>query len=118
MVLQKETVDDELEHFEDVIEDPEDASNHPSSRSQISSVVSASKDSGKLKNSNHKKDYNSDSEDCLTSGNKLKDVTDGNKQEAQAPNTTFALPAGYNPRHREPSYWYSSFRASPFSNKT
>lgn len=81
MVLQNESADDDFEHFEDIIEDPESAI--PSASHSVNSGGSA------LQNG-RKEDYG-----CLG------DDDDGSKEKSQ---TRSALPAGYDPRHREPSF--------------
>lgn len=96
MVLQKESVDDELEHFDDIKEDPEEENPHLS-KSPSSRDISASEDCRTSVFSKHE-DHNHDIEDGLH---------DDSREKAQAPHSS-ALPAGYNPRHREPSYWYRS----------
>jgi len=102
MVLQKESIDDELEHFEDIPEEPEDLGNLPSSNSPSSGGTVALQDGG---NSNHKENYNYNNEDCLNYALRAKSVNNGNKEKAQTPQEGSALPVAYNPRHREPSYW-------------
>ncbi|XP_038990423.1 CCAAT/enhancer-binding protein zeta-like [Phoenix dactylifera] len=54
----------------------------------------------KLQNSNYKEDYDSEVDD----GSRIKTVSDGSKEEVQPSHMRSKLPAGYDPRHREPSY--------------
>ncbi|ONK75213.1 uncharacterized protein A4U43_C03F14530 [Asparagus officinalis] len=104
MVLQKESVDDELEHFEDIKEDPEDVGNPPSSNSTNPDEIAVSQRYGNSKLSNHKEDHKYDSDDCLNVGLRANSVNNGKAEKSQVPVEVSALPAGYNPRHREPSY--------------
>ncbi|XP_038990337.1 CCAAT/enhancer-binding protein zeta [Phoenix dactylifera] len=100
VVLQNESVDDDLEHFEDIIEGTEDLSMTPSGNSANSGCSSASQAGKKLQNSNYKEDYDSEVDD----GSRIKTVSDGSKEEVQPSHMRSKLPAGYDPRHREPSY--------------
>lgn len=103
MVLQNESVDDDLEHFEDIIEDP-DPVIPPSSNSVNSGGSAASQNDEKLCVSYHKEDYDSEGEDGLDDELRSKAVDCDNREQAQKPHMGSALPVGYNPRHREPSY--------------
>ncbi|XP_020198114.1 protein SLOW WALKER 2 [Aegilops tauschii subsp. strangulata] len=92
IVLQNESVDDGIEHFEDIVENPEDpaiASTSPIK--QDSMLASLEK-------------YNSDGEDDSDATKQVKvSASDENGQtNASAEGSTSHVL--YNPRHREPSY--------------
>lgn len=104
MVLQNESVDDELEHFEDIIEGNEDLAMAPSGNTTNSGCSNALQAGKKLKNSNYKEDNDSEVEDGHSNGSRIKTVSDGSREAAQISHMRSNLPAGYDPRHREPSY--------------
>lgn len=92
IVLQNESVDDDIEHFEDIIENPEDpAIASKTLNKQDGMSVSLEK-------------YNSDDEDGSDTTKQAK-VSDGDEKgqtNASAEGSTSHVL--YNPRHREPSY--------------
>ncbi|KAG8048511.1 hypothetical protein GUJ93_ZPchr0009g334 [Zizania palustris] len=92
IVLQNESVDDSIEHFEDIVEKPEGPS-----------VTSINTDEHTDRLATLEK-YNSDAEDGSDTIEHVKLVTsdekDGNVISAEG-STLHAL---YNPRHRDPSY--------------
>ncbi|KAG6480353.1 hypothetical protein ZIOFF_063853 [Zingiber officinale] len=102
-VLQTETVDDDIEHFNDIIEDPEDIIMEQSSKLIKSGASAVSQ------NNKKRQEYEDDDSEAETS---LKDVSKINavgKQQSVDnqplnPGPGLILPAGYNPRHREPIY--------------
>lgn len=120
-MLQNESVDEEIEHFQDIVEETD---NEPS-------VASWKKDNND-KTVNSINDANSDDESSededdhpvTDSGEDVSDesgefvITDHTKdihksETHSAPDThqsrsskKSSLPGGYDPRHREPSYWY------------
>ncbi|KAF7843646.1 CCAAT/enhancer-binding protein zeta [Senna tora] len=124
MLLQNESIDEELEHFEDV---KEDADNEPSTASikqddgvelvqndddSNSENESSEKEDDLPKSSNNDDDDDSDddSEDAeFLLGRKgknlenLRPVSDDGQQSQLSSNKSF-LPGGYDPRHREPSF--------------
>lgn len=100
MLLQNESVDDDLEHFEDIIESPEDLAVAPSGNSINSDQLPISLGGKKLTDSVH------DEEDHdLEVEVGCENVSEGNREENYTTNQGSTLPAGYNPRHREPSFW-------------
>lgn len=126
MVLQNELADDDDEHFEDVVEEAENkacitpeildnAFEVASSREGrvADSDSDSSLDEGGAANSGSE-DEVSDEGDDLFVGGVLKDQQEAkagyDHRDRQPPvsndNVRASLPGGYNPRHREPSYWY------------
>lgn len=121
MMLQDESIDDDIEHFEDVIEESDNEpspvseekdielvhnsdtanSDHDSSEDDIDSPASYSEDEG------------SDEADEFLFRNDSKEskmVPDSSVQQPQVVSSEkSALPGGYDPRHREPSYWLVFF---------
>jgi ribosome biogenesis protein MAK21 len=97
IVLQNESVDDGVEHFEDIVENPEEAA--------IASTT-PNKQDGMLASLEK---YNSDAEDDSDT-TKQANVTAGDEKGqtngSAAGSTSHVL---YDPRHREPSYWYCLF---------
>ncbi|XP_052181696.1 protein SLOW WALKER 2 isoform X1 [Diospyros lotus] len=120
MLLQNESVDEDLEHFEDIVEETEDQTttkfNKPNNATEnvpiddSNSVDSdSSQDEGVSISSDSKSDV-SDEEDDLLVGEALQDVEeakpmpDQSRKETQVSDVRSSLPGGYDPRHREPSY--------------
>ncbi|KAK9132331.1 hypothetical protein Scep_011859 [Stephania cephalantha] len=113
MVLQSESIDADLEHFEDISEEPEsevgtapsvNSNENHSAKTESNSSESESEDG--LPDSVSSDDL-SESEGILGKhgANAIGEVitaSDHNKSQPQAPN--MRLPGGYDPRHREPSY--------------
>lgn len=96
-MLQNESVDDDDEHFEDIVESPEDAS--------VAAAV-LNKHSDKLASS-EKHDIGADDN---SDGIKQVELVEGDgKDENNASTEASRLHTLYNPRHREPSYWYCLF---------
>ncbi|KAG0477200.1 hypothetical protein HPP92_014041 [Vanilla planifolia] len=81
LALQKESVDDELEHFEDIIEE----------------------DQGMLPEDNSK-NINSEKASCLNDDSTITGQIDDCKGEDQSQLKSSSHPGGYNPRHREPVF--------------
>lgn len=101
MALQNESVDDDLEHFVDIIEEPQNSSAVPSSKTPGSSGAHAAAfDSVKPPASYACVHDDSDGEDHVNDGTQFQSgyANKGPGQESSA--------VGYDPRHREPSYWY------------
>lgn len=124
LVLQNESVDDELEHFEDVVEEEDIKETSPEQRDRKDDVQlthgsdTASSDSDSSDEEDdtpvsHSKDEMSDDDDGeLLMRYDTKDTAElaiqKSGENGQQPDTlskVSSLPGGYNPRHREPSYW-------------
>lgn len=56
--------------------------------------------------SQHDKNSQYEGETGLEDSVKINTIRNHSLGGDQALHTGFTLPAGYNPRHREPSYWY------------
>ncbi|KAL6996203.1 auxilin-like clathrin-binding protein required for normal clathrin function [Sarracenia purpurea var. burkii] len=120
MVLQNESIDEDLEHFEDIVEEPVNQiitkSSEPDNACEtIRSGDGTDADSDSLQDENVSLtfDYDSDGSDeavdLLFGGGsedakEIKSVADQNRQQPQVSDMRSSLPGGYNPRHREPSY--------------
>ncbi|KAG9457617.1 hypothetical protein H6P81_002125 [Aristolochia fimbriata] len=123
IMLQNESVDDELEHFEDIIEETQSIPDTAlSSKLQYSDGTtdangvdrddgndfSDTDDSEDLPASDSDDDKSSEGEDnliddVLLDGGKP-DKTISQREQVQVPNVGSLLPGGYDPRHREPAY--------------
>lgn len=122
MVLQNESVDEDLEHFEDVVEETD---NEPSDASKTEEndvkLVKRTDDAKSDSESSEDEDIpTSDSEEDVSDQPEELIIRDNPKdlQKSKAPShhvpqpptsSKSSLPGGYNPRHREPSYWYFLF---------
>lgn len=122
LVLQNETMDEDLEHFNDVVEDDEDQTNATEIEiSQAANDNQNSDDGGTNSDSSLSEgdsappdsegEDSDESNDLLMGGDqgKIKDsmsIIDDNKLQSEVTDSRSRLPGGYNLRHREPSYWY------------
>lgn len=106
MLLQSESVDDDLEHFEDIIESPEGLTVAPSGNSINSDELPTSLGGKILTDLVHdEEDHDLEVEVGCENRSKRENVSEGNREENHTTNEGSTLPAGYNPRHREPSFW-------------
>ncbi|KAF7136141.1 hypothetical protein RHSIM_Rhsim08G0242500 [Rhododendron simsii] len=116
LVLQNESANEDVEHFEDIEEETTDQKPTKSSETDnASKIVSTSDTDG---DSSQEEDVSSasdsetdvsDEEDLLVAGGledvkEMKEIPDLTKQQPQVSVGRSSLPGGYNPRHREPSY--------------
>ncbi|XP_072984339.1 protein SLOW WALKER 2 [Typha latifolia] len=104
MVLQSESVDDDLEHFEDIVESPEDLASVLPDNSTNSVGQTTAQVGEKSLASYNEEDHGSEFADGHNDRLKTRNVRDEDKEENHTLNKGLVLPAGYNPRHREPSY--------------
>ncbi|GLU14192.1 hypothetical protein SLE2022_307760 [Rubroshorea leprosula] len=118
MVLQNESVDDELEHFEDIVEETDNEPSNASKKEEnnadlhgdaADSESDSSEDGGNLQASYSEDDESDDAEELLIRDDsndhqKPKTLSDHKVQKTQVFPKRSSLPGGYNPRHREPSY--------------
>ncbi|KAE8696368.1 40s ribosomal protein SA [Hibiscus syriacus] len=121
-MLQNESVDEGLEHFEDIVEETVTEPNLASKKEENNADIYV----GKAANSDSSEDEGvlpsySDA-DVSEDANELiiretpKDIrvqepkTISDQNSSKPPKSTIKsfLPGGYDPRHREPSYWYLS----------
>lgn len=123
LVLQNETMDEDLEHFRDVTEDDDDQTNaieikmaqavHDTNKNSngngTDSDSSASQDDSTPPDS---EGYDSDEANDLFMGDGQDDIkesrliADNNKLPSEVTDVRSTFPGGYNLRHREPLYWY------------
>ena len=119
MVLQNESIDEELEHFEDVVEETDDEPNTTSKKEEHVVGLVHGSDAAKSDSASSEDEDDtpaSDSED-VSDGEELlvrndskdleesKTLSEHNGQQRQVSSKSSLLPGGYNLRHREPSYW-------------
>lgn len=123
-MAQRESVEEEedVEHFEDVREEDEIVPNKEAETKEndvevdqdngrITSRDSSSDDEGALadRQSDEEDDYDSDDAEELfrkeTPHEVTKEVSNDMEKRSQPPLKSSCLPGGYDPRHREPSYW-------------
>lgn len=96
-MLQSESVDDDVEHFADIVEDPQNLDHTATLNKMQNPVV----DECGLSTSLEVKDLLplASGEVCNSGGDNL------HREQNLSSTDTYTLPAGYNPKHREPSYW-------------
>nr|GMC71042.1 CCAAT/enhancer-binding protein zeta [Ipomoea batatas] len=116
MMLQSESVDEDLEHFEDVKEDDENQASPATTKTVNVEGVTHSND--ELNNESSSLDeggnLSSDSEDVQLDDLLVENGSDepkkstpnsnSNKLEPQISSGSLSMPGGYNLRHREPSF--------------
>lgn len=130
MLLQNESIDEELEHFEDVIEETDNEPRAVSNKQDdIGPVQNSDNENSDGSSSEGEDDPPASSEDDNSDGasededfflaknkpslgksksasdNKSKSVPDNEVWQSQVSAKKSFLPGGYDPRHREPSYW-------------
>lgn len=91
IVLQSESVDDDIEHFEDIVESTDNPAISSTMPDKHNDILATQK-------------YNSDTEGGSDNINQVKLVAGDEKDETNASTNGSTLHALYNPRHREPSY--------------
>jgi len=119
MVLQNESANEDVEHFEDIEEETVNEKTTKSSEADNASKIVSSGDRTNTEgDSSGEEDVSlasdsetdvSDEEDFLVAGGledvkETKEIPDLTKQQPQVSDGRSSLPGGYNPRHREPSY--------------
>ncbi|KAL2534208.1 CCAAT-binding factor [Abeliophyllum distichum] len=118
MVLQNESVDEDLEHFEDIVDDDnKQASLVPDNKDEVAQTSNendsdsdSSLDKGGSMTSGSDEDDLSEAYGLLGKGgaDELKELKSASDREGgdhlQRENDSLTLPGGYNPRHREPTY--------------
>ncbi|WVZ25603.1 hypothetical protein V8G54_004147 [Vigna mungo] len=126
MVLQNESLDDELEHFEDVIEpDNEPSSVSNKQKDNVAVAKNGEDPSADASSSESEEDLPAASEDddsdddgsedagfllakdetVHKESKKSKSVSNNESKQSQLSAEKSSLRVGYDPRHREPSYW-------------
>lgn len=121
LVLQNETMDEDLEHFRDVKDDDDDQTN--ALEIKMTEAVHDTKNcdgngtdrdsSGSLDDSTPDSEgYDSDEANDLFMGDgqddikESKPIADHNKLPSKVTDVRSTFPGGYNLQHREPLYWY------------
>lgn len=119
MVLQNESANEDVEHFEDIEEETVNEKTTKSSEADNASKIVSSGDRTNTEgDSSGEEDVSlasdsesdvSDEEDFLVAGGledvkETKEIPDLTNQQPQVSDGRSSLPGGYNPRHREPSY--------------
>lgn len=106
-MLQNELIDEDLEHFEDMPEDDEYAANPR----QNEMVQSANAQSCAAVGIDSEGNVSDDANDLLLEGGQRnlkgsKPVTVSSGLASELTTIRSTSPGGYNPRHRDPLYWY------------
>lgn len=120
-MLQNEAADadDDLEHFEDIDENDENQAipvqDNGDKKSPVADISNGSDSDGDSSNddeggsatSGSDRDSFDEGDDLLGEGgfDKLEELKIASDHKMQNLHEGLALPGGYNPRHREPSYW-------------
>lgn len=132
MLLQNESTDEDLEHFEDIVEETDDQTgtkldkpNNDTESVPVGDSNSADDDSSQeegVSTSSDSESDVSDEADDLLFGDALEDdvetkpIPDQSRRKPQVSDVRSSLPGGYNPRHREPSFWYFHFLGIAFEH--
>lgn len=107
MVLQNELADEELEYFEDVVEEPDTEANKAADKPESDDVDDdPSEDEAGSPVPSSDDEFSDKGDDDLLGFNSLTNPDDTQKASGHAvKNAKSSLPGGYDPRHREPIYW-------------
>lgn len=123
-MLQSESVDEDLEHFEDIVEETD---NEPSTTPKKEEIgVDLVGNSDKMDSESDSAEDEDDSpassseddvsdedellmEDSSKEPQESQPQSDHNGNQPLINSSGSSLPGGYDPRHREPSYWYVIF---------
>lgn len=123
MMLQSESIDEELEHFEDVVEETDNELSTASIKQDDGVGVVQNGDDSNSENEFSEKeddllkssedddsdDASEDTEFSLARNEKdlesSKSASDNEGRQSEISSKKSFLPGGYNLRHREPSYW-------------
>lgn len=126
MILQNESADDDDdEHFEDVLEDTENNVDTIPDKPNVCKVASSgethetdnnsdsSSDEGGGSTFESEDEVSNEGDDLFTAGvlddpreSKVRSDHAGPQSLVSNDKLRASLPGGYDPRHREPSYWY------------
>lgn len=124
MILQNESADDDNEHFEDVLEDAENKFETTPDKPNICEVAcsreahetnssDSSSEQGGGSTFGSEDEVSDEGDDLFAAGvlngsRESKVGSDHASPQSLVSNDKLkaSLPGGYNPRHREPSYWY------------
>ncbi|XVF25270.1 hypothetical protein REPUB_Repub13aG0198800 [Reevesia pubescens] len=113
-VSQNESVDEDLEHFEDILEETDNAPTLPSKKEESNADIHGAEAANSISDSSEDEvvlpSSNSDDAEELFIKESSKDlhkpktISDQNALKPKISSTRSFLPGGYNPKHREPSY--------------
>lgn len=125
MILQNESADDDDEHFEDVLEDTENNVDKIPDKPNVSEVASireahetdtnsdSSSDEAGVSTFGSEDEVSDEGDDLFAAGvlnvpqdSKAGSDHAGPQSLVSSDKLRASLPGGYDPRHREPSYWY------------
>ncbi|XP_065855876.1 protein SLOW WALKER 2 [Euphorbia lathyris] len=120
MVMQNELADDDLEHFEDIVEEETDVKPHAEAKVETDLKFVQSSDKANPENNSSESEDDSpapssednsedDSDEAEADEFLTEELTEVAPKEIQASQPQISsggssLPGGYDPRHREPSY--------------
>ncbi len=96
-MLQNESVDDGIEHFEDIVENTDCPAITSRTTDKCNDILATLEK------------CNSDAEDACDTIECVSPISSGEKDGKGTSAEGLTLQASYNPRHREPSYWYCLF---------
>lgn len=121
-MLQSESADEEDEHFEDIVEEADDRPGSASGKQEtdgepVENGGAAVPDGDSSEDGDEttvlaSEDEASDEADEFLVRDDAEDVNEGKTmsvssgKQSQASSKKSSLPGGYDPRHREPSYWW------------
>lgn len=119
MVLQSELADEELEHFEDIVEDPDMQASKAADKPDTDGADDNddddddhSEDGAASPAPSSDDEFSDKGDDDLLDFDGLTDLQESQRTSGQSAsqsrvqNAKSSLPGGYDPRHREPIYWY------------
>lgn len=117
LVLQSELADEELEHFEDVIEEPDIQASKAADKADsdvVDDIDDPSEDEAEAGSPAPSSDdeFSDKGDDDLFGAGGSTDLQESQRTSGQVESqsrvqkTKSSLPGGYDPRHREPIYWY------------
>lgn len=119
MVLQNELADEEVEHFEDIVEEQDKPSGSGEAVHSSNGVVDGGddddddvpEDEGGSPTPSSDDELSDDKDDDLLGFGGLTDLHESQRKPGDASsqpkiqNAKSSLPGGYDPRHREPTFW-------------
>lgn len=103
MVLQNELADEEVEHFEDIVEELDMQASKADKPGDDPSEDEDEAETPSPPSSDDESSDKGDDDDLLGFGGLTESQPRVQKSEESS------LPGGYDPRHREPTYWYIPF---------
>lgn len=115
-MLQNESIDDDLEHFEDIVEETDNEPSATPIKEDNNVVKSGNSDSESSEDEQVSPPSDSEADDsdhseelfvkeAAKNDKKVESLPNHNKPITDVSSKPY-LPGGYDPRHREPSFWY------------